>query len=105
MCQSVDCYDTDPGGQATYHDGHKITFNENELKLWNVEFWWLKNLLWKPYKSDYIQSFLRPQLVESFALVEMLCTHLVKEYNNYTLTLIIYKANRHFSFLPITYFP
>ena len=33
MCQSVDCYDTDPGGQATYHDGHKITFNENELKL------------------------------------------------------------------------
>ena len=28
-----------------------------KLEPWNVEFWRLKKLLWKPYKSDYIQSF------------------------------------------------
>ena len=33
-------------------------FDENELELWNVELWRLKKL-WKLYKSDYIQSFLR----------------------------------------------
>ena len=27
LCRSIDCYDTDPGGQATYHDGHKIAFS------------------------------------------------------------------------------
>ena len=26
MCQSIDRYNTDPGGQATYHDGCKIAF-------------------------------------------------------------------------------
>ena len=26
MCQSIDRYNTDPGGQATYHDGYKIAF-------------------------------------------------------------------------------
>ena len=33
-------------------------FDKNELELWNVEFWWLKKLLGKPYKLGYIQSFL-----------------------------------------------
>ena len=33
-------------------------FDKNELELWNVEFWGLKKLMWKPYKSDYIQYFL-----------------------------------------------
>ena len=110
FCQSGDRYDTDPGGQTTYHDGHKIVFSlwrkwireaatggvlrnfarpatllkkrlwhrcfpvgfaiflrtpflQNtsgplllQLELWNIEFWRLKKLLWKPYKSDYIQS-------------------------------------------------
>ena len=35
-----------------------LSSDENELELWNVELWRLKKLLWKPYKSDYIQSFL-----------------------------------------------
>ena len=26
MWQSIDCYDIDPGGQATYHNSHKIVF-------------------------------------------------------------------------------
>ena len=46
---------------------------------------------------------LRPQLAES--LVNVIRAHLVKVYNNYASALIIYKVNRHFSFLPITYFP
>ena len=46
---------------------------------------------------------MRPQLVES--LVIAIRAHLVKVYKNYASTLIIYKVNRHFSFLPITYFP
>ena len=25
--RSIDRYDTDPGGQATYHDGYKIVFS------------------------------------------------------------------------------
>ena len=33
-------------------------FDQNELELWNVEFWWLRKLLWGVCKSDYIQSFL-----------------------------------------------
>ena len=33
-------------------------FDQNELELRNVEFWWLVKLLWEAYKSDYIQSFL-----------------------------------------------
>ena len=32
-------------------------FNENELELWNVEFWQLKDFLQKLYKLNYIQSF------------------------------------------------
>ena len=27
LCWSIHCYDTDPGGQATYHDGHKFAFS------------------------------------------------------------------------------
>ena len=27
FCRSIDQYDTDPGGQATYHDGHTIAFS------------------------------------------------------------------------------
>ena len=27
LCRSIDRYDTDPGGQATYLDGHKIFFS------------------------------------------------------------------------------
>ena len=27
MCRSIDRYDTDPGGQARYHDGHHIAFS------------------------------------------------------------------------------
>ena len=27
MCRSIDRNDIDPGGQATYHDGHKIAFS------------------------------------------------------------------------------
>ena len=46
---------------------------------------------------------IRPQLVESSVIV--IRAHLVKVYNNYASTLIIYKINKHFSFLPITYFP
>ena len=26
LCQSIDCCDTDQGGQATYHDRHKTVF-------------------------------------------------------------------------------
>ena len=33
-------------------------FDQNELDLRNVEFWWLGKLLREAYKSDYIQSFL-----------------------------------------------
>ena len=33
-------------------------FDENELGLWNADFWWLRKLLWEVYKSDYIKSFL-----------------------------------------------
>ena len=38
---SIDGYNTDPGGQTTYHNSHKIAFSlwQNELELWNVEFW------------------------------------------------------------------
>ena len=39
-----------------------------------------------------------PQLVESLAIV--IRAHLVKVYNNYASALIVYKVNRHFSFLP-----
>ena len=45
----------------------------------------------------------RPQLVKS--LVIAIRAHVVKVYNNYASTLIIYKVNRNFSFLPIIYFP
>ena len=38
-------------------------------------------------------------------LVIVICAHVVKVYNNYASTLIIYKVNRPFSFLPIIYFP
>ena len=27
MCQSIGHYDTDPGGQATYHNGYRIAFS------------------------------------------------------------------------------
>ena len=37
---------------------YPFPFDENELELWNVEFWRLKKFLSKPYKSNYIQSFL-----------------------------------------------
>ena len=46
---------------------------------------------------------IRLQLVESLVIV--IRAHLVKVYNNYASPLIIYKVNRHCSFLPITYFP
>ena len=50
LCRSTDRYDTDPGSQVTYHDGHKIAFSlwrkSIRTKL-NVEFWRLKKLLWK----------------------------------------------------------
>ena len=39
-----------------------------------------------------------PQLVESLVIV--IRAHLVKVYNNYASTLIVYKVNTHFSFLP-----
>ena len=45
---------------------------------------------------------LRPQLAES--LVNVIRAHLVKVYNNYASALIIYKVNRHFSFLSITFY-
>ena len=45
----------------------------------------------------------RPQLVKSLVIV--IRAHVLKVYNNYASTLIIYKVNRNFSFLPITYFP
>ena len=48
-------------------------------------------------------AYIRPQLVESLVIV--IRAHLVQVYNIYASTLIIYKVNRHFSFLPITYFP
>ena len=51
----------------------------------------------------WIKIILRPQLVESLVIV--IRAHLVKVYNNYASPLIIYKVNRHCSFLPITYFP
>ena len=38
-------------------------------------------------------------------LVIVICVHVVKVYNNYASTLVLYKVNRHFSFLPIIYFP
>ena len=44
---------------------------------------------------------LRLQLVKSFVII--ICMHVVKVYN-YVLTRI-YKVNRHFSLLPIIYFP
>ena len=37
------------------------------------------------------------------SLVIIICMHVVKVYNNHTSTLITYKVNRHFSFLPIIY--
>ena len=47
LCQSIDNYNTDPGSQANYHDGHKIAFpfDENELELRNVEYCQLKEHL------------------------------------------------------------
>ena len=59
MCWSIDHHDTDLSGQATYHDGHKITFFLWQKWIRTVECGILaiKKLLWKLYKSDYIQSF------------------------------------------------
>ena len=56
----MDRYDTDPGGQATYRDGHKIAFSL--WRKWTRAVEWgiltiKKVLLWKFYKSDYIKSF------------------------------------------------
>ena len=45
----------------------------------------------------------RPQLVKSLVIV--IRAHVVKVCNNYASTLIIYKVNRNFSFLPIIRFP
>ena len=44
-----------------------------------------------------------PQLVKRLVIV--IRAHAAKVYNNYASTLVIYKVNRHFSFLPIIYFP
>ena len=38
MCWSIDHYDTDPGGQATYHDGHKIALSLGLKWVRPVEF-------------------------------------------------------------------
>ena len=37
MCRSIDCYDTDPGSQATYHDSHKIAFSLWQMRIRTVE--------------------------------------------------------------------
>ena len=45
--QSIDCYDTDPGSlelPITMVTRLPSPFDENELELWNVEFWRLKKL-------------------------------------------------------------
>ena len=43
------------------------------------------------------------QLVKSLVIV--ICLHIVKVYNSYAQIVIIYEVNRHFTFLPIIYFP
>ena len=45
------------------------------------------------------------QAAVSLKIGHRICAHVVKVYNNYASALIIYKANRPFSFLPIIYFP
>ena len=61
MClyPSIDCYNTDAGGQATYHNSHKIAFSLRRKLIRTVECGILviKKTLWKLYKSDYSQSF------------------------------------------------
>ena len=47
-------------------------------------------------------SRVRPQLFESLVIV--IRAHLMKVYNHYASVLIIYKVNRHCSFLSVTYF-
>ena len=37
LCPSIDCYGTDPVGQATYHDGYKITFSHWQKWIRTVE--------------------------------------------------------------------
>ena len=64
-----------------------------------------------PINTAKIRSISKPfiptlllwlQLVKS--LIVIICMHLVKVYNNYASTIIIYKVNRIYSFLPIIYF-
>ena len=45
--------------QATYHDGHKIAFFlwRKWIRTMECGLVTIKKLLWKLYKSDYIQSF------------------------------------------------
>ena len=45
--------------QATYHDGHKIAFFlwRKWIRTMECGIVTIKKLLWKLYKSDYIQSF------------------------------------------------
>ena len=57
-------------------------------------------------KNRFMMFFneeVKPQLVKSLAII--ICAHVLTVYNNYASTLIIYKVNRNFSFLPIIYFP
>ena len=37
MCWSIVRYDTDAGGEATYHDGHKIAFSLGPKWIWTVK--------------------------------------------------------------------
>ena len=63
-----------------------------------------------PINTAKIRSISKPfvptlllwlQLVKS--LIVIFCMHLVKVYNSYASTIIIYKVNRIYSFLPIIY--
>ena len=48
LYQSIDHYDTDPGGQATYHNNHKIVFS----------FWrkWIKEAAIRGVLWEILQS-------------------------------------------------
>ena len=61
LCRLIDCYATNPGSLANYHESHKIAFSlwwKWTTKTVECEILAIKKLLlWKLYKFDYIHFF------------------------------------------------
>ena len=80
--------------------GLPFPFDLNELELRNVEFWWLRKLLWEAYKSDFIQYFLN---VPRKHVLEKQKEIWLSKKNNILLSPLLFNCNitlnRQFTFL------